>query len=123
MGTLSATAVEEATKAAKQEVVQKGAVPPEMVRNANGEKVSLKLYGQVNRAYLFADDGDSSDSYFVDNDASSSRMGAIATAQVTMTYLLATKLRLSTSPTPAKWPTRRTRNLAIWPKKPGRFSA
>ena len=83
VGTLSEDAVREATQAAKAEVAKSGAVPPAVVRNQNGDKVALKLYGHMNRAYLFADDGDSSDSYFVDNDNSSSRMGAIATARVT----------------------------------------
>ncbi len=86
VGTLSETAVKEATEAAKKkaaEVAKKGAVPPDVVRNQNGDKVSLKLYGHANRAYMFADDGNSSDHYFVDNKNSSSRMGALAKAQVT----------------------------------------
>ncbi len=78
------TAVEEAreaaTQAAKTEVAK---TTSDVVRNAQGDKVSLKLYGHANRAYLWADDGDSSDSYFVDNDNSSSRAGAIAEARVT----------------------------------------
>lgn len=37
--------------------------------------VNVELYGQVNRAVLFADNDDSSDTYFVDNDNSSTRMG------------------------------------------------
>ncbi len=82
MGTLSNAAVREATEAAKTEVAKSGAVPPDVVRNEKGDKVSLKLYGHANRAWLWADDGDSSDHYFVDNDNSSSRMGAIAAARV-----------------------------------------
>jgi hypothetical protein len=88
VGTLSDRAVQEATAAAKKEATETAkaevakAVPPDVVRNENGDKVALKLYGQANRAYLFADDGDSSDSYFVDNDNSSSRVGALAEAQV-----------------------------------------
>ena len=73
-------AAEAATEAAKTEVAK---TTSDVVRNAQGDKVNLKLYGHANRAYLWADDGDSSDSYFVDNDNSSSRVGAIATAQVT----------------------------------------
>ena len=83
VGTLSEAAVREASEAAKAEVATSGSVPPDVVRNQNGDKVSLKLYGHANRAWLWADDGDSSDHYFVDNDNSSSRMGALAEARVT----------------------------------------
>lgn len=41
-------------------------------RNAN---IDVELYGQINRAGLWADNGDSSSVYFVDNSASSSRIG------------------------------------------------
>jgi len=37
--------------------------------------VNVELYGQVNRAGLWADNDDVSETYFVDNDNSSSRMG------------------------------------------------
>ncbi|MDJ0809378.1 MAG: porin [Desulfobacterales bacterium] len=79
---MSDTAVKEATEAARAEVAKTGGVPPDVVRNSQGDKVSLEIYGQVNRAFLFADDGDSSDYYFVDNDNSSSRMGFLGTARV-----------------------------------------
>ena len=59
-----------------------GALPPDVVRNENGDKVALKIYGHANRAFLFADDGDSSDYYFVDNDNSSSRLGLLGEARV-----------------------------------------
>jgi hypothetical protein len=38
-------------------------------------KVSLQIYGQVNRGLLIWDDGTDSDAYVVDNDASSTRFG------------------------------------------------
>lgn len=38
--------------------------------------VSIQLYGQINRAVLFTYDGDGSDTYHVDNDNSSTRIGA-----------------------------------------------
>ncbi len=82
VGTLSETAVKEATEAAKEEVAKSGAVPPDVVRNKNGDKVALQIYGHVNRAYMWAHDGENSDSYFVDNDSSSSRMGFLGTARV-----------------------------------------
>jgi len=78
---LSENAVREATAAAKAEI-QNSAVSPDIVRAKGGEKVKVQIYGQVNRAFLAADDGDSSDYYIVDNDNSSSRMGLIGEVDV-----------------------------------------
>ncbi len=82
VGTLSEDAVREATEAAKAEVARTGAVPPDVVRNKNGDKLALQIYGHVNRAYLWSHDGENSDSYFVDNDSSSSRMGFLGQAKI-----------------------------------------
>ena len=78
---LQESAVKEATEAAREEVA-KASTRPDVVVNKGGEKVALKIYGQVNRAALISDDGDSSDYYFVDNSNSSSRVGLIASAKV-----------------------------------------
>jgi hypothetical protein len=53
----------------------------QMVSSSN-PNVNVSLYGQVNRALLWADNSDSSKVYFVDNSNSSTRMGiqAIVTA-------------------------------------------
>lgn len=45
------------------------------------DKVSLTLYGQVNRAVMFADDGKNSEVYHVDNDNSSTRFGMKGSAK------------------------------------------
>lgn len=66
-----------AAKADKQEL-EKIAPPP-----AAPSKVGVKVYGQINRAGLWADNGDASKAYFVDNDNSSTRMGVEAKAGVT----------------------------------------
>jgi len=39
------------------------------------DKVGVQLYGQVNRGVMYAHDGNDSDFYHVDNDASSTRLG------------------------------------------------
>jgi hypothetical protein len=44
------------------------------------KNVSLEIYGHVNRAYLFADNGPESESFFVDNDNSGTRLGFRAKA-------------------------------------------
>lgn len=53
--------------------------------NSKNANVDVELYGQVNRAALWADNGDSSKTYFVDNDISSTRMGINAKAAATGT--------------------------------------
>jgi hypothetical protein len=88
---LSESAVKEATEAAKAEVA-KSAVPPDVVRAKGGEKVSVQIYGQVNRAFLAADDGDSSDYYFVDNDNSSTRVGVLGEAKVNDDITVGTRM-------------------------------
>jgi predicted porin len=65
-----------------KEVAQKPEPTPPPAEAANvvtnqSEKVKIQAYGQVNRAVLAADDGDSSDYYNVDNDNSSSRVGLL----------------------------------------------
>lgn len=44
--------------------------------------MKVKVYGQVNRALLWADDGDESKTYFVDNSNSSTRFGIDAKATI-----------------------------------------
>ena len=50
---------------------------------AHGQDFEVKLSGQLNRALMFADDGVQSDSFFVDNDNSSTRLRLTGTGQVT----------------------------------------
>lgn len=47
------------------------------------DKISVTLYGQVNKAVMFADDGHKNDVLFVDNDASSTRIGIKAKTKKT----------------------------------------
>lgn len=47
------------------------------VVQSGNDKVSVKLYGQLNRGVLIADDGDSTKTYQVDNDNSSTRIGLL----------------------------------------------
>jgi uncharacterized membrane protein len=49
---------------------------PAAVKTGN-PKSKVKLYGQVNKAVLFSNDGDSGSTYLVDNDNSSTRIGVL----------------------------------------------
>ncbi len=56
---------------------QDGAEPAKPVVESGNDKVKVQLYGQLNRAVLIADDGDSTETYQVDNDNSSTRIGLL----------------------------------------------
>jgi uncharacterized coiled-coil protein SlyX len=49
---------------------------PAAVKSGN-PKGDIKLYGQVNKAVLFSDDGDKTNTYLVDNDNASTRIGLL----------------------------------------------
>ena len=56
---------------------QDAAAPVKPVVQSGNEKVKVQLYGQLNRGVLVADDGDSTKTYQVDNDNSSTRIGLL----------------------------------------------
>lgn len=59
------------------------ATPLAKVVTKGSDRVSLALYGQVNRAVMFADDGKESEVFHVDNDGSSTRVGMKGAARAT----------------------------------------
>lgn len=69
-----------AAKADKQDLQN---IHNESLVLSKNPKVDVSLYGQLNRAGLWADNGDSSKVYFVDNIFSSTRMGVDAVARAT----------------------------------------
>jgi predicted porin len=97
---LSRKAVDEATAAARAEVA-KTPYPSNVLRNQGGDKVSVQLYGQVDRAFLAADDGNSSDYYFVDNDNSSSRIGLLGEAKVNDDITIGTRMEFEYQSNPS----------------------
>ncbi|HEU4353221.1 MAG TPA: porin [Burkholderiales bacterium] len=48
----------------------------------SGQNLQIQLYGQVNRALMFADDGFQSKTFFVDGEPSGTRFGIMGSAQV-----------------------------------------
>lgn len=56
-------------------------LPKDLVRST-GDKVSARIYGQVNRGLLYVNDGENSDLMFVDNDNSSTRIGFLGNARL-----------------------------------------
>jgi len=66
----------------KRQIEQAAAAPAGGVASGN-DKVALKLYGQVNRALLYIDDGSTQEVFHVDNDHSSTRIGLTGTVKAT----------------------------------------
>ena len=81
-----------------QEMAKKAA--PATARSGNSD-VELKIYGQVNRAVLFADDGKNSDTLFVDNDMSSSRVGFEGKAKVSSNFSVGAKIEVEIQENPS----------------------
>lgn len=87
-----AAAAEEKAQMASQSSAGKG------IQSGN-DKVRVTLSGHVNRGLLWADDGESSNVYHVDNDASSTRMRIIGEADVSddMTVGAAMEIQLESN--------------------------
>jgi len=77
------------------------AAAPQAVVSSGGDKVAVKLYGQVNRAFLSSDDGNSSDYYFVDNDNSSSRIGLLGAVKVNDDATVGTRMEFEYQSNPS----------------------
>lgn len=60
---------------------------PETTIASGQRNTRLTVYGQVNRAVLFADNGEESEAFFVDNSASSTRFGMTGEADLDGTTL------------------------------------
>jgi len=88
-----AKAVAEEVKSTVQTTAGKGALV------ASGqERVKLTVSGQINKAVNVIDDGGGTDVYFVDNDASNSRVRFVGTAQIDEDLTLGTKIEIGIAP-------------------------
>jgi uncharacterized coiled-coil protein SlyX len=64
-------------------------------------KASVKVYGQVNKAVLYSDDGHNEDLYLVDNDNSSTRIGLLASINPNERYEIGTKIEVEYQTNPS----------------------
>jgi hypothetical protein len=71
----------------------KGIVTTGLAKSGS-DKVGLKIYGQVNRGMLYANDGNNSDVYHVDNDSSSTRIGMTGSVEATKNLSIGTKIEV-----------------------------
>lgn len=73
---------------------------PATVKTGN-PKANLKLYGQVNKAVLFSNDGDDSNTYLVDNDNSSTRVGLAGSIKPNDHYEIGTLIEVEYQTNPS----------------------
>jgi len=73
---------------------------PATVKTGN-PNADLKLYGQVNKAVLFSDDGDDSNTYLVDNDNSSTRVGLLGSIKPNDHFELGTLIEVEYQTNPS----------------------
>ena len=64
-------------------------------------KAEIKLYGQVNKAVLFSDDGNSGNTYLVDNDNSSTRIGVLGSIRPNDNVIVGTRLEFEYQTNPS----------------------
>jgi predicted porin len=74
---------------------QKGAVL------SGNTSAKIKLYGQVNKAVLYSNDGDDGNFYLVDNDNSSTRIGVLGTIHPSDKYEVGTRLEFEYQTNPS----------------------
>ena len=68
---------------------------------AGNPKGSVKLYGQVNKAVLYSNDGDNGDVYLVDNDNSSTRVGLEGAIKPNDKYTIGTRIEVEYQTNPS----------------------
>lgn len=80
---------QEQHETARQVAEQKAAQPETLVGSGNS-KLRVTVSGQINRAVLLTDDGEQTDTFNVDNDASSTRIRVVAEGDISETRTLGT---------------------------------
>jgi hypothetical protein len=68
------------------------------VVTSDNERVTIAISGQVNRAINVANDGSSTKAYFVDNNASNSRIRVVGTGRVSDDFELGSKIEVAIAP-------------------------
>ena len=73
---------------------------PQVIKSLN-PKAAVTLYGHVNKAVLFSDDGHSSDLYLVDNDNSSTRLGVLGAIEPSEHYKVGSRIEVEYQTNPS----------------------
>ncbi len=85
--------IEQLEQQPPQVVAQQTPMAAPVVTSGNN-KVRLNISGQINRGVLVMDDGDNTDTFHVDNDASSSRIRLIGEADLSDTLTVGTAIEV-----------------------------
>jgi uncharacterized coiled-coil protein SlyX len=85
-------------KSAAEEAKATAQAPVANTVTSGQEKVKLAISGQVNRAVNIIDDGKNTDAYYVDNDASNSRVRFVGTARATDDLTLGSRIEVAFAP-------------------------
>jgi len=85
-------------KSTAEEVKTTVLAPVEKGVTSGQERVKLAISGQVNRAVNLADDGKDTKAFFVDNDASNTRVRFIGTAKATDDLTIGSRIELAIAP-------------------------
>jgi hypothetical protein len=72
--------------------------PVERAVTSGQKRVKLAISGQVNRAVNIADDGKNTEAYYVDNDASNSRVRFVGTAKATDDLTIGSRIEVAIAP-------------------------
>jgi hypothetical protein len=64
-------------------------------------KATVKLYGQVNKAVLYSNDGDKGNTYLVDNDNASTRIGVLGAINPNDKYEIGTRIEVEYQTNPS----------------------
>ena len=91
------TQAEEA-KSVAEEAKTTAQAPVKKTVTSGQERVKLAISGQVNRAVNIIDDGDNTTAYYVDNDASNTRVRFVGTAKATDDLTLGSRIELAIAP-------------------------
>ena len=73
---------------------------PVAIKNEN-PRASVKIYGQINKAVLISDDGNDTNTYLVDNDNSSTRLGFVGTIKTNRRLEIGTKIEVEYQTNPS----------------------
>ena len=92
------TQASEAKSVAEEAKTTAGAFSLEKVLTTDQDRIKLAISGQIDRAVNVVDDGAKTRAYFVDNDASNSRLRLIGTARATDDLTLGTRFEVAIAP-------------------------
>ena len=91
----------EALKGQTAAATVKAATDSPTAVKAGNPKGSVKIYGQVNKAVLYSNDGDNGDVYLVDNDNSSTRVGLEGAIKPNEKYTIGTRIEVEYQTNPS----------------------